>query len=365
MLKFPKPSKKGFIEILKPYSKLFGRGEKEKVIEEKPFKVANISLPTKNSKRSNGLIKLEGVVKKFGKNLILNGIDLEVKPGELCGIIGTNGSGKTTILKTIIGFYKPTKGVVSFKGNNIKGNEEDMRMNFGFASQENSFYDKLNVQENVKYFGELYGLTDEFIEVHIDNLLKLVDLYDARKTLAGNLSNGMKRRLDIACALIHDPLVLILDEPTQDLDPALRKDMLALIKKINQNGTTVIMTSHLLWEMEALCDRISILAEGRILKTGSPSQLKQSYTKDDEISLETHPGNYVKILKGVKGINKVVRLEHKVLIYTSKADIVLKQLLDKLKKNKEKMVDVTIRKPSLDEVFSSILKQNVKRIHKI
>ena len=362
MLKYPCFSKQRFIGLLEPYSKIFGRGlKKHKKIKEEKFKPARISLPTQNTKKSSGIIKLDGIVKKFGKNLVLNGVNLEIKPGELFGIIGTNGSGKTTILKTIIGFYRPNKGIVSYKGKNIRELADDIKLGFGFATQENSFYGKLNVIENVKYFGELYGLTNEFIDAHMDNVLRLVDLYDARKTLAENLSNGMKRRLDIACSLIHDPKVLILDEPTQDLDPCLRKGMLKLIKGINKNGTTVIITSHLLWEMEALCDKVAILGEGRILQVGSPNQLKEHYSKDHEIHLETHPGRYDKLLKGVRGIKKVVKLEHKVLIYTVKPEKVLKHLLSKIKRNKEKLVDVSVRKPSLNEVFSSLLKKHVKK----
>lgn len=362
MLSYPKVTKKRLIEFWEPYSKIFGGvPKKQNQLEEvKRFNVAPV-LPTKNTKGNNGIIKLEGVVKKFGKNLILNGIDLEIQPGELFGIIGSNGSGKTTILKLIIGFYKPNKGIISFKNHSIKDMPNEVRMSFGFASQENSFYGKLNVEENIKYFGELYRLTDEFIDAHIENVLRLVDLYDARHTLSENLSNGMKRRLDIACALIHDPVVLILDEPTQDLDPALRKDMIKLIKRINENGTTVIMTSHLLWEMEALCDRIAILGEGRIIQVGSPLQLKDSYTKDNEIHLETYPGKYEKILKGVGDIKKTVQLEHEVLLYTARADKVLQKLLFNINKSNEKLIKVSVRKPSLTEVFSSILDKNVKK----
>jgi ABC-2 type transport system ATP-binding protein len=362
MLKYPKLSKERCKEFLEPYYKIFGIRKKKKKIEEKSFKPAQITLPTQNTKVSKGTIKMEGIIKKFGKNLVLNGISLEIKPGELFGIIGVNGSGKTTLLKTLIGFYRPTKGVVSFKGYNIRKAPDSVKMSFGFASQENSFYGKLNVEENIKYFGELYGLTDEFIDAHIENILRLVDLYEARKTLGDNLSNGMKRRLDIACALIHDPSVLILDEPTQDLDPNLRKSVLKLIQRINKNGTTVIITSHLLWEMEAICSRVAVLAEGRILQVGSPNQLKEAYTKNHEIHLETHPGNYDKILKGIRDIKKVVKLEHKVLLYTNKPEKVLKQLLARIHKNREKLIDVSVRKPNLTEVFSGIIKKHVKKI---
>lgn len=363
MLKYPKLSKKGWKDFLEPYSKLLGGGlRKEKQVEEKTFRPAQVSLPTQNTRVSKGAIRVEGLVKKFGKNLVLNGVDMDISPGDLFGIIGVNGSGKTTLLKTLIGFYRPTKGIVSFRGHNIKDVSDEIKMSFGFASQENSFYGKLNVEENIKYFGGLYGLTNEFVDAHIENVLRLVDLYDARKTLANNLSNGMKRRLDIACALIHDPPVLILDEPTQDLDPALRKGMLKLIKKINGNGTTVVLTSHLLWEVEALCSKVAVLAEGRILKVGSPNRLRESYTKNHEIHLETHPGKYDKLIKGLRNIKKVVKEEHKVLLYTPNPEKVLKQLLVKIHKNKEKIIDISVRKPSLSEVFSEILRKNVKKI---
>ena len=166
----------------------------------------------------------KNIQKEFGDNLVLSDLDLEVEERGIFGIIGLNGSGKTTLLRVLVGFYRPEEGHVFFKGRDIK--KQDIKRSFGFATQDNCFYDNLTVEENLKYFGGLYGLTKEFLEKNIKEVLELVELYDARGTLAGNLSTGMQRRLDIACAIIHKPEVLILDEPTEDLDPKLRIRML-------------------------------------------------------------------------------------------------------------------------------------------
>ena len=130
----------------------------------------------------------------------------------------------------MVGFYKPTKGSILFDEKDKEKYNKEIKKSFGFASQENCFYGKLNVEENIHYFGQLYGLTNEYINARTEQILKLVGLFEAKKTLAENLSTGMRRRLDIACSLIHDPNVLILDEPTEDLDPNLRKEILHMIK---------------------------------------------------------------------------------------------------------------------------------------
>jgi len=188
--------------------------------------------------------------------------------------------------------------------------------------------------------------------------IKFVELEDSKYTLAENLSSGMQRRLDIACSLINNPKVLIMDEPTQDLDPVLRKEIANLIKRINENGTTVILTSHLLFEAEVLCDEIAILHQGKILEMGTPDQLKAMYSKNQEIHLKTSPGRYDLILKGLRGdksISHVQHKGHKIIIFTPKAEHVLKRLLAVVARCGEELVDVDLRKPSLNEVFESLV----------
>ena len=225
-------------------------------------------------------IEFENISKKFGNTLVLDNLNLSIPYGEITAIIGPSGSGKTTMLNLLIGFVKPTKGRILFQSRNIIKDFSNVTTLFGFAAQEFSFYGELTVEENLYYFGNLYKLKKEELKARADELLKLLDIDYARKTLAKRLSAGMGRRLDIACSLIHNPKVLILDEPTQDLDPILRKELVESIRKINkERETTVIITSHLLGEIDDLCDNIGILYKGKIVKIGSPEQLKRFYGK--------------------------------------------------------------------------------------
>ncbi len=300
-------------------------------------------------------IRFENVVKRFGKNVVLNGLDLDVPYGERFGIIGISGSGKTTLLNLLIGFLRPDSGKISYFLRDISKDSFNIKQTFGFATQQGSFYAMLNIVENLQYFGRLYGLKPDAIRKKADELLSLVDLSDAKHVLAGDLSKGMQRRLDIACALIHDPRVLILDEPTEDLDPMLRKEILQLIKRINEKGTTIIITSHLLEDMEFLCTKIAILHKGKIMDLGTTTQLKKKYNKNDEIHLETVPGHYARIAKalGKRDIARVECKEHKMVIHTPKPEKVLHNVLHSLGRLDEKLLDVTVNKPTLEEVFES------------
>lgn len=316
-------------------------------------------LPTKNAKDNFNGIRFQNISKNFGKHVVLKELNLEIKAGKILGIIGINGSGKTTLLKLLIGFYKPTSGVISLNGKNITEKfSENLRM-FGFATQSDSFYSKLTVSENIKYFGELYGLTDDFINAHVENLLKLVQLWDAKDVLAENLSTGMKRRLDIACSLIHDPSILIMDEPTEDLDPKLRIEMLKLIKHINKNGTTIIMTSHLLSEVDAICDEIAILSEGKIMACDTPDNLKK-ILKYEEVILKSKPGNYEKLKKNIESWREVIGKTYtsggSLIIHATNGEKVLHRLLHHLETGREQVIRLDVRKPTLSEVFFKVIK---------
>ena len=189
------------------------------------------------------ILKLEKINKKYGKFIVLNNVNVAVQVGEIFGIIGPSGSGKTTLLHTMIGFIKPDTGKVLFN-NNLENdnfvpvikNLDYIKKRIGFAAQHPSFYEKLTVFENLDYFGALYNLSKEARLTNINTLLELVELDHAKNIISKNLSGGMQRRLDIACSLIHHPDLLILDEPTSDLDPVLAKHIWNLIKKINKTN---------------------------------------------------------------------------------------------------------------------------------
>ena len=227
------------------------------------------------------LIKFKGVKKRFGKKEVLDSIDLDIPENKITCIVGASGEGKTTILKLLIGFYKPTKGEVTYLRKNVFKEFRRIERDFGFASGDGSFYKKLTVRENLSYFGRLHHLKKKEIEKRIKGLVDFVGLSDALDTLAENLSIGMKKRLEIACSIIHAPKILIMDEPTSNLDPLLRKNILDLVKGIRDRGTTIIMTTQILNEVEEICDELAILVDKNIVEEGKVSKIKDKYGKEN------------------------------------------------------------------------------------
>lgn len=317
---------------------------------------------------SEPIFRIERVSKSFGRHVVLKDINLDIFPGEIIGIIGASGAGKTTFLNTMIGFLKPDSGDVQFRLNHLLSfktsyiyksvfkRQQLVKKVYGFASQTPSFYEELTAAENLEYFGLLHNLNNETIKSNIATLLNLMDLQDFAKLQAKNLSGGMERRLDIACALMHDPEVLILDEPTADLDPLLRNHIWELVKKINQKGTTIILSSHHLSELEHLCDRVAIVKEGRILGIGKPEELKKRFRLEQTITIRTKRKRYEKIIQALKKKKLArTRLEDDTLIiHTSTPEKSVQDVLNILKARNEKLSFIEVTSPSLDDVFISI-----------
>ncbi|MFH0752674.1 MAG: ABC transporter ATP-binding protein [archaeon] len=305
---------------------------------------------------SKGLISFQNVVKRFGKRNVLDNLNLKIDNGEFFGIVGLSGSGKTTMLNMLIGFSKPSSGKILFSDNEIWKKQHRISNYFGFSTQGGSTYGGLTVRENLKYFGKMYNMSKSDITARSTELLKLVELTGNENLLASELSTGMQKRLDIACALMHNPEVLILDEPTKDLDPFLRKEILAMLKKINHGGTTIVMTSHLLDEIETVSDKLAILHNGKIICCDTPLNLKNTYSQYDEMQLKTYPANYGDLAKSLQGLklNKVVVKPESLIAYTSNAEGVLPKIWSIAKKRKEHIVELKLSKPSIEEIFESI-----------
>jgi ABC-2 type transport system ATP-binding protein len=222
-------------------------------------------------------IQLKKVTKTFGKNRVLDEIDLSIPEGKITGIIGASGEGKSTILKLIASFYKPTSGEILYFRRSVDKDSENIKKSFGLAIEDGSFYNDLTVYENLFHFGKLYGIDGATLKKRIKGIIHFVGLDSARDVLAKNLSLGMRKRIDLACAMVHKPSVLILDEPTADLDPLLRAHMLKIIKRINANGTTIIFTTQMLGEVDFLCDRVAILYNEKIVDNGDLSDILKKY----------------------------------------------------------------------------------------
>ncbi len=226
------------------------------------------------------LIEFKNVKKRYGSKTVLSDVSFKIKEGEIFGLIGTSGSGKTTIFKILIGICPIEEGRVLFQGRNALSNLKKLRKNTGFGTQRNTLFEELSLYENSVYFAKLYGMKKKDIKVKFNELVSLLGLKGFENYLVKNLSGGMIKRANLLVSLIHDPDLLVLDEPTVGLDPLLRKTLWDYIKQINASGTTIIVTSHLLEEMEANCDRIGILGNGSILAIDSPEGYKKKYGEE-------------------------------------------------------------------------------------
>ena len=311
--------------------------------------------------KEDSLIELKDITKSYRKNLVLDNISLKISKGSVFGLIGRSGCGKTTLLNIMIGFIKPNKGTVFFNNKNILKDMSNVEQLFGFAAQDLSFYDTLTVKENLEYFGRLYYLNKADIDKKVNELIKLVELDTSRNKLANELSSGMKRRLDIACSLIHNPKVLLLDEPTQDLDPLLRREIINLIHKINENGTTVIITTHLLGEIDHLCDQIAILNNGKVAKINSPAELSDDIIRNKMITIETASRKYSSISEKIKRlsfVDHIIEAENRLIIHTPQPQKTLDRVIKIVKSSKDQLSFVQLSKPSLDDVFESIIMES-------
>ncbi|MBT5021930.1 ABC transporter ATP-binding protein [Candidatus Woesearchaeota archaeon] len=215
--------------------------------------------------QSTSLISLQNVTKQFGKTVVLDNLSIDIIEGEIIGLIGRSGCGKSTLLKILIGFYAANSGNILYRGEDITKKLDKLKHIVGYTTQENSFYDKLTIYENMKYYSKLYGYKpeDRKLKHHIHDVLESVGLLSHKNKLAEKISGGMKRRLDFAISLIHDPEILIMDEPTTGLDPLLVKVFWHIVKQFNKKGKTVIVITHLFNEIEENCDRFAIMNKGR------------------------------------------------------------------------------------------------------
>jgi ABC-2 type transport system ATP-binding protein len=223
----------------------------------------------------------ENISKSFGSKKVIKNLTLSIHHHEIFGIIGRSGAGKSTLLKLLIGFFHVDNGKIIFQTKNITNDATFIKQLVGFCTQENSFYPELTVVENLYYYGRLYGLSGKELRKREQELLGVVGLSHHKDVAAGNLSGGMKRRLDFAISLVHYPPLLILDEPTTGLDPITEKTIWELIKDLSKQGISIIIISHMLDYMEKYCDTVGFLADGQILLTASPSSLRKKYPHKD------------------------------------------------------------------------------------
>ena len=226
--------------------------------------------------KKTNVIQAEDLTKMFGDFKAVNGITFEVKKGEIFGFLGANGAGKTTAMKMLIGISIPTSGKANVAGFDVFTQAEDIKKNIGYMSQKFALYDDLTVKENISFFGGIYGLTKARIKEKTKELIEDLGLQEVSNQLVGSLPLGWKQKISFSVALLHEPKIVFLDEPTGGVDPITRRQFWEMIYKAAHDGTTIFVTTHYMDEAE-YCDRVSIMVNGKIEALDTPKKLKEKF----------------------------------------------------------------------------------------
>lgn len=247
-------------------------------------------------------VSLKEVVKRFGEFTAVDRISLEVGYGEIFGFLGPNGAGKSTTIRMLCGLLRPSSGEGRVNGLDIVSRAETIKANLGYMSQRFSLYDDLRVEENMRLFGGIYGLDSRRCRSRIEEVLDLITLRERRRSLAGELPTGLKQRLALGCALLHEPPIIFLDEPTSGVDPGTRRAFWDLIYTLADQGVTVFVTTHYMEEAE-YCNRIGLIDQGRLIALGSPAELKKRHLSGRVFEITTPDAlAAVEALSGAQGV---------------------------------------------------------------
>jgi len=251
---------------------------------------------------------MKNLVKRYGDTMALDHLELEISQGEILGLLGPNGAGKTTAIRALTGLIPVDSGSIEVFGKHQHINNTDIKSKMGLVTQEITVFNDLSARENLRYFGQLYGLKGQELESNVDRVLAFVGLTEHAKKRPKKFSGGMQRRLNIGCALVHRPKLLIMDEPTVGIDPQSRNHILESVKKIAEEGTTVVYTTHYMEEVQAICSRIAIMDTGRVIAEGSLEELVGRIQHEDTIRMTAiSPSDAltedIRAISGVKSVD--------------------------------------------------------------
>ncbi len=291
-------------------------------------------------------IDVQRLVKHFGKVRAVDGLDLCVHQGECFGLLGPNGAGKTTTIEILEGLQTPTSGEVRILGRAWKEHASELRARIGIQLQETDLYDKLTVEETVLLFRSFYQH-----RLELDSILQSVGLVEKRDSWVGKLSGGQKQRLAVALALVSDPELLFLDEPTTGLDPNARRSLWDIIRAARESGRTVLLTTHYMEEAERLCDRIAIVDQGKVIALGAPRELIERLGADEVVELETEPMLAAEVFSAVPGVVAARRDGGGLRLSTREIHRTLPHVLSAVAANGANLTRLTMRHATLDDVF--------------
>lgn len=300
------------------------------------------------------MLEAINITKKFKKIMAVDGVNLVLNEGESVGLLGPNGAGKSTTISMISTLMQPTEGEVLYNNEDVFKNPDALRPVLGVVPQELALYEELSAYENLKFFGRIYGLTGEELENKIQDVVKLVGIEERQKDPVNTYSGGMKRRVNMAVSLMHDPEILIMDEPTVGIDPQSRNFILDMVRQLNrEKGLTVLYTSHYMEEVEKLCDRVYIMDHGETIASGTKEELKSILSNEEKITLELseESARFEEKLSQQPEISKIFKTEKGYELIVSKGNQVLEEVFELAKEHKIKITSINFDTPTLEDVF--------------
>jgi len=306
-------------------------------------------------------VEIRDLVKTFGSFVAVDHVSLEVKKGEIFGFLGPNGAGKSTTIRMLCGLLTPTSGDASVTGFDVRTQPEEIRRNIGYMSQKFSLYDDLTVDQNIDFFTGMYGVPRERRQQRKDYVLEMANLKERQDALTRTLSGGWKQRLALGCAILHDPPVLFLDEPTSGVDPIARGAFWNLIHDLAETGHTVFVSTHYMDEAE-YCHRLALMYRGKVIALGTPDELKHDLDGHHLLRLDTGATlDTMRTLEGVPGVIESAVFGGGLHVVVDDGQAVMERIRQKLESEKIEIRRLEPITPSLEDVFVALIEAEERR----
>ena len=299
------------------------------------------------------VIEVKSLTKEYKKIKAIDDLSFNVHKGEILGLLGPNGSGKSTTINCILSLLNFSKGTIKIFDKEMQPDAYDIKKDIGVVFQDVAVFEELTVYDNIDYFCGLYIKDKKLRKRYIEDAIQLVGLDDFTKFFPKQLSGGLLRRLNIACGIAHKPKLIFLDEPTVAVDPQSRNNILEGIKKLRDEGATIVYTTHYMEEVEILCDRVIILDKGKIIASGTTDELKTLANIEEKISVEVNDlkSKYIEEIKNFKNVEEVTYRDQILLVIYKKGKNNLLELIDYLKSKKINYNKIFSERPTLNDVF--------------
>ncbi|MGE5647646.1 MAG: ATP-binding cassette domain-containing protein [Acidobacteriota bacterium] len=303
--------------------------------------------------RNGNAVEVRDLVKRFGDFVAVDHVSLEVRRGEIFGFLGPNGAGKSTTIRMLCGLLIPTSGTARVGGFDLATDSESIKSNIGYMSQKFSLYDDLEVEENIDFFSGIYGVPDERRAARKDYVLRMAGLEERRHTMTRLLAGGWKQRLALGCAILHEPPILFLDEPTSGVDPIARRNFWDLIYDLSEAGNTIFVSTHYMDEAE-YCHRLALMYRGRIIALGAPADLKRELTSHQLLDLESSDSR--EAMRALEGFDVAV-FGGGLHITVDDADAAIPLIRQKLENAGVTAVRLERIDPTMEDVFVALIEQ--------